>query len=532
VELAVVAPDSVDVGPDGTIWVAEGSTGRLVASDLEGPKQFLRPSTVPAPRAVAVADDGTVVVAGGSDLARISTDGTETPVPVTGVSDIDAVDVGADGTIYLADPPSNQVLQITTAGTQSDVGFTGLTAVRGIDVDDAGTVSVLDTDLDDVVQRTSAGVQTPVGFTGLTDPVALHVTRNVMVVTQPSAVITRGETGFQQTIPDLSQPNPTDIHSTRNGTVLESFLPDTACRCPAGPGGVLRTDGRTGSTRPLPLGDVASFGTIASPADATVLFNSSPGAPGYSEPNPLRQVVGEDAPTDIDTSGTDGAMAAAAPDGTLYVVGRGPGAGLTRRSPDGSVAEVPLPTEPGRDTVVAAFVDSEGRLFVALGSGYGTGAFAIVEPYATGGPRTWYEAPEQGSSFDALGAGGGLVAYSAFEDGAHVLRWLSAPGTTEATVDLSDVPVNGLALDGEGTALVLRPGDTSTEIERFRTDGATSALTYQGQRIPQQIAVGPDGTVYVADAEVGLLALDGAAAPATGGAPPATPIPGRAGYTG
>lgn len=64
---------------------------------------------------------------------------------------------------------------------------------------------------------------------------------------------------------------------------------------------------------------------------------------------------------------------------------------------------------------------------------------------------------------------------------------------------------------------------------------ATSTITYGDVMLPRSLAIGPDRTLYVGDDQLGLLAIPGIGGEATvpdGTAPPATPVPGRASYTG
>ena len=74
-------------------------------------------------------------------------------------------------------------------------------------------------------------------------------------------------------------------------------------------------------------------------------------------------------------------------------------------------------------------------------------------------------------------------------------------------VDVSDVTV-----DRDGTVYLIRHQDDAATIDVIATDGTVTPLTYRGQSRPVALSMGQDGTLYVADRRLGLVALVGVGA--------------------
>jgi hypothetical protein len=377
----------------------------------------------------------------------------------------------------------------------------------------------------------------PIGVTGLDRPIALSVADGRIAVAQPGAVIVRETDGTQGSPAGFAAGDPHGIFLGADGTLLLAFTPSTGGRTPGEVGGVLRlVDG--GSVERLTFGDLYAFGSVAAAQATTVLYTSWSGIPGYSDAKPVRRVTGTGAPDDVLGADSQGMVLAAADDGTIYRTS-GP-SGLVRIAADGATSDVALPTEPGLDSVFALSVDDDGRLFVALGSGYGTGGFTIVEPLAAGGSKTWYESDGSTATLQAMAAGGGTVQLLTYAQPSNrlLLSEVHPDGTATQRAELGGVPIGTLAVDGSGAAFVT--GERS--ITKVASNGTTSAFAYEGMAYPVALDFGPDGTLYVGDDQLGLLAIPGVGSepaapvtpttPTTPGAAPATPVSGDPSFTG
>lgn len=269
-----------------------------------------------------------------------------------------------------------------------------------------------------------------------------------------------------------------------------------------------------------------------------VLLLAAPIA-GGADPVDRRAVAGAESGPPVVR--TPAGRLAGAPDGTLFVATDD---GVVQVGPTGVVTD--LPGMVATDQVAGVLdlaVDEHGRLFLATGNLYDGRGFKVTEPLAARGPRVWYRSMGD-ESIDALAAGGDTVQILTTDARQRVLV-LDRPGrTTERSVGpdhLVDVAVDGagatvavgLGADGGATLVVLGAG-------------GRREVTIPGRSGPFALAVGADGTVYVAD-ELGLHAIDGIAAPADGSttstttngparpvAPgaPAPLLPGIAAYTG
>lgn len=531
VPLRIAAPAGVDVGGDGTVYATEPATGRALAQHPDGSSEVLPFTGLDAPEAIAVAPDGTVYVGDGDRVRSLAPDGTQDELDLL-LEDVTALDVDpADGSLLVADTALPQVLRVRPDGSAQAVALAGTTDFAGIAAGDAGDVLVVDLVADDVAILHPDDTRDLAGFTTLADPASVAFHDGTTWVAQPEGVVQLDAAAVESTTA-LPIAVPGGIAAADDGSIAVATAPAGTCRCPEGPGAVLHHDGST--TTPITFGDVASIPSVAATAPGAVIFASFQGPQGYSDPNPLRQVVGTAPATDVDTGGAEGSLVAGAPDGALYLSS---GPSLVRVAPDGSTTPVDLPTEPGEDQVVALAVDEAGRLFVTLGSGYGSGAFHVVEPLADGGARTWYESGDD-ELLNAVGAGGATLqlAITRVAGAQQRLVRIGLDGGAPTDRPLAPAPALALAVDAAGVAYVLTAPEDGSQLLVVPASGEPTTRTYVGQRVPQRLSMGRDGTLYVVDAEVGLLALRGVGATGTPAGPaapaPAVPVAGAADYTG
>lgn len=529
--VAMASSNGVTTGPDGTIYATEGSRDRVMAQRPDGTTEVLTFGGIDGPTAIAAAADGRLAIATSTAIVLIDgADRTDLPIPLR--ASVDAVAFDSAGLLYVTDWDASRVLQRGADGqwTEIDLGPTGV--IRGLAIDTDDTIYVIDTEAQDVVRRDPDGTVAALGMTGLDRPVALAAAEGRVAVAQSGAVIVRETDGSQGSPAGFAAGDPTGIDLAADGTLLLSFIPSVGGRSPGAVGAVLRlADG--GSIERLTFGDLYAFGSVAAAQPATVLYTSWSGIPGYSEPNPVRRVVGTGTPEDVLGAASTGMLIAAADDGTIY---RTEGQqGLVRIAPDGTTTDVPLPTEPGIDSVFGLSVDDDGSLFVAIGSGYGSGGFKVVEPLAAGGSRTWFEADGSTETLQAMAAGGGTVQLLTFtRDGARLLlSQLQEDGTLTERADLGGVPIGLLAVDASGAAFVTGDG-TITEVA---ADGSVTPFAYEGMGYPTAVSFGPDGTLYVGDDRLGLVAIAGVGGQPTDpdgppAAVPATPVSGDPSFTG
>ena len=121
---------------------------------------------------VAVDAAGNVYVAGGLGAVKLTTSGTLTQYPVTGLGAAGFYDVAVDGAgnVYLADSSNNRIVEIAPNGVQTVVPATGLSFPSGVKVDGSGNIFITDRDNNRVVKISPAGVQTTVPTIGLIGP--------------------------------------------------------------------------------------------------------------------------------------------------------------------------------------------------------------------------------------------------------------------------------------------------------------------------------------------------------------------------
>jgi len=532
--MALDTADGVALGPDGSTYVTEADRDRILAERPDGSIDVVS-DTVEVPTAIASSDEGRLAIVTEGALVLLAADGTRTDRALPPNSTLGAVAFDSTGQVLATDVEQQRVVRLDDDGRWTEVDFSTSRPIRGLAIGDDDSIYVIDRDLDDVVRRETNGTETVIDFTDLAGAIALDVEGDRIAVVKPSAVVVREGDGTEGSPSGLTPGDPRDVDLGGAGTLLVAFHPVADDRSgPSGPGGLLRlVEG--GTVERIDFGDLASFISVAAAGPTTVRYTSWSGAQGYSETNPIRQVVGDGPPTDVDDTGGSFAIIDAANDSTTY---RSDGRTLTRLAPEGTASDVPLPTEAGIDAVVDLSVDETGRLFVVLGSGYGTGRFKIVEPLAAGGMRTWLESDGTEDQFLAMAAGGGTVQIVTvgLQSGPQRLLEVKPDGTLRQIRELDPPQVRSLEVDAAGTAYLVTVSQDRGDITVAQTTGDISSLTYEGITSPRDLSMGLDGTLYVGDDGLGLIALDGVgpvgipAAPGT--AAPATPVPGAPNFTG
>lgn len=547
---AIIRPSAVAVADDGSLFVAEASYARVYRVAPDGRRTVL-PLDLRSPLGLAVGPDGTLFVADTDRIVTLDPSGRQGAIEVPGAQALGSVGIDGSGARYATDPIARTVFRVAADGTTSQLDFAGVTGPLGIDVTLDGTVSVIDATTRNVVRRAADGTLSTVGFTGLRGPRSLDVEGDRIAVAdsgdgvEPAHVVLREADGTQVNVLDVATPGQVVLQA--DGTVITADAGVTGCRCPEPAGRVVRA-APGGELTSVDIGDTVEVGPVAAAGPSTVLFASWPGARGYIDPNPVRRVVGAGPAEDV--SIPDGRVVGVdvAPDGTAYlsVVPEGSfkPVRLLRRSPDGErLDEVPLPHSSTTPLLTGVSVDQDGRLFVSLGTGYGTGPFEIVEPLASGGEKTWYRSPEGSSAeLEAMAAGAGKVLV--------VVSGLDAPDTTKlqtvspdgTLADVRPLPPGdfmGMDVDAAGNvylAVTRRTPLAATPISVVTSGGATGTITYAGMGTARAVSIGADGTLYVADSLLGVVAIADvgalAAADDDGSATPAVPVPGQAGFTG
>jgi RHS repeat-associated protein len=142
----VDGPDGLDVGPDGSLYIADNRNNRVRRVNPDGIIETVAgggslpangvPATdasVPEPSDVAVSDDGTFYIASGPSISRVATDGEITNVFYSADPyhhRIMGLDVAADDSLYFIDGPVVRRLApdgtvTRLAGKEDDFGFSG-----------------------------------------------------------------------------------------------------------------------------------------------------------------------------------------------------------------------------------------------------------------------------------------------------------------------------------------------------------------------------------------------------------------------
>lgn len=532
-ERAVVRPSGVAPAPDGPVYVSEEATQRVYRVAPDGTRTQLRLDLI-APAGLHLADDGTLAIADGPRVTTVAPDGTQAEVAVDGAGRIGWVGLDGAGSWYALDRNPNRLVRIDPDGTQEVLALTTTNAVVGLDVADDGTVSVLDVQTGEVIRRAPDGAETAIAVPGAEGGSSLDVEGDRIVVAGAEGVVVREADGA--TGEAIDRGGARQVVLQPDGTVWAAFDGITGCRCPEPAGSVVRA-ASGGGTDLLPLGDLADFGSVAAGAPGTVLYTSWSGPQGYSDLNPLRRIDPDSSSTDLPV--TDALVVDAAPDGTQHLLLQGSSSTtsvLARRSTDGTVTPIELPTEPGLEVVTSLSVDTDGTLFAALGSGYGTGPFVVFEVPDGGGAPTERYRSDGGQQLLGMAAGGGRLVIAVAGGGAQLLD-IGADGTATPRAEVTGT-ITAFEVDAAGAAIAsVRAPQRADAAELVVVDpaGATSSLTYPGIGTPKSLSAATDGTLYVADLAFGVISLGqvaGTAGSTPTTPPPAAPVPGQATFTG
>ncbi len=106
-------PSGLEVGADGTLYVADSNNYVVRAVDANGIITKLAAADFPTD--IALASDGTMYIAEARNISRRATDGSLTKVMDT--SEFSGVAVAADGSLYVADPGDNRIRRRDLDGT-------------------------------------------------------------------------------------------------------------------------------------------------------------------------------------------------------------------------------------------------------------------------------------------------------------------------------------------------------------------------------------------------------------------------------
>ncbi|MCB0959283.1 MAG: hypothetical protein KDB04_07135 [Acidimicrobiales bacterium] len=530
VPVAIVRPSGIAPAPDGTLYVAEDATRSVYRMAPDGTR-FDLPLDLVAPQGLDLGDDGTLYVADGPRITTVAPDGTQGAVAVDGASQLGWVGVDGAGALFALDREPSRLVRIDPDGSQQVLSVTGDPVLRGLAVADDGTVTVLDVEAGEAVRRAPDGTETRIAVAGTAGGAGQSVDDDGerLLVGTADDVVRREADGTIVSV--IDQALAVQVVLGPDGTAWSVATGLSGCRCPEGPGAIHRRPA-SGDDEIVPIGDIAALGSVAADADRSVLFTSFDGPQGYADTNPLRRSTAVDSFEDLPVDGASKVDAAADGSQVLQLARFGP-ASLARRSADGSITEVVLPTEPGIDVVAAFAVDQDGTIAVAMGSGYGSGAFRILSVSVDGTVAERYRSSGE-PSFLAVGAGAGRIVVAVAEGSGTALLDVSGPAPAPAGALAQQA--TAIEVDAAGSVWAISYPATGPQLDVVRTDGSIEAVTYPGIANPVSLSAWTDGTLYVADSSVGVLSLGpiaGAARPAPpGAAPAATPVPGSPAFTG
>jgi len=491
--------------PDGTFTVIAGGGDKAFGSHGDGDGGDGGPATAAkmlGVEAMAVAPDGTVYLADRSAdrIRRVGLDGVITTI-VDGEYLDGPIDLAVDGggNVYFVDYEFHGVRKVAPDGTVSTVlgqnirkGFAGdggpaaeaeVGDVGGIDTDADGRLYVVD-----------------------------RMNRNVRVIDGKGVINTIGPSAGA--VEDVTTGPDGDLYLTFQGEVkrLVHGTPETSGGRPLAPGRARWTDREPGTVLP-----------IAGTGDAMTIEQRSVGGTGA-------MAVGPDG-TLFTTATHDYRVIAIRPDGKREVYA---GSGSVEYSGDGGPA-----IRAGLGDVDALAVDQAGNLYLAEAyrgrirkvdaagtittiAGTGQDLSTLYEgPIGDGGPATaavvrpsHLAAAPDGSLYVADELGGGRIRRI---DPRGTITTVAGggeggPDATSATeASFGYGPLGPLAVDQAGNAYFV----VDERVHVVRPDGGLSPVTSDGRGFagdggpagqaqlnrPRGVAVGPDGSLYVADTD-------------------------------
>ena len=577
-------PKGIALGPDGAVWVTERVRSRVRRIDPDGSISSpigtgwfdsvgdggaATDAGVHLPSGVAVAPDGTVYVSedGGHRIRAVAPDGTITTVVGDGVAggsgdggpgvdaridEVEALDIGPDGSVYMVDSGLHRVRTLRPDGTivtvagSGHAGFGGdgdpataaqLRQPSGVAVGADGTVYIADEENDRIrAVDPVTGVITTVAGTGVAGYSGDGGPATAAQLDDPHDLDVGPDGALYLTDEDNHRIRRVDADGVittvaGNGSAGLSGDggPATAARLRGPEGVAVDDDGRIwiADTDNHRVRLVDRDGTISTVAGAGLRFDATPRPAtevDLSTPDRVTFLAdGSLLVTDDDVSviwrvGPDGNASVFAGDGRDgYGGDGGPAPEALLRDPKGMVqaadGSVLVADE---DNHVIRRVDPAGTITTIAGTG--TAGFS-----GDGGPATaaWFDDP-----YDLALASDGTL-YVADEDNHRVRRiapdgiittvagtgtaGFSGDGGPAASAQL-DLPI-GVTLAGDEVLYVAERG--SHRVRRVDlTTGVISTVAGTGAKgsggdggpghsaalnTPLDVATGPDGTVYVAD---------------------------------
>jgi ligand-binding sensor domain-containing protein len=529
----VTDPTAMVVGPDGTLYVANGdrnvATGRGTVSEF-APNSLVPTATLTGftyPNALAIDRAGNLYVADGEyvgdgrSVKKFAPGSTTPSAYLTGLDNADAVAVDAAGNLFASD--SVGVVKFAPGSTSASAPFSGLQYPIGdMAVDGAGNLCVADGagvvkfapgstspsatlmgpnttnalslafdragDLyvgsNDSIFNFAPGAVTPSAiFMGIAGPpMALDANGNLFVVDNGSSVI-RYSVNSPATAVPASMPAllPQDVGWQTSAVVLglkvtggnladyQLFPPTPPAQVKPAP---LTVTGITAANKPFDGTTAATINT--SGATLTGVLGGDQVAFGLSPSAIL--------PTSQFATTSNNYLIATDAAGNVYVGNTRDHDNLVRKFAPGATAPSFVLT--GLSAPVEAMaVDGAGNVFVVSGTSVDVFAAGSTAPTATlAVSASNLVADAQGDVY-----AGGLGTVYQFKPGST---------TPSATITAGG---SLLAVDGAGDLYVAAP--TGSSVTKFAPGSTTPTATLTGINSPVAMAAGADGTLFVANAD-------------------------------
>ncbi len=174
-------PTDVEVDSGGTLYVADFGNQRVVKLRAGSASQEVLPFTgLDQPESVAVDSGATLYVTdrGTNQVVKLPADSSNQEVlPFTGLDDPYGVAVGAGGDVYVTDAGNKRVVKLPAGSSRQEVlPFTGLDNPSGVAIGSNGDVYVTDFGAEQVVKLPAGSAsQEVLPFTGLVAPTGVAV---------------------------------------------------------------------------------------------------------------------------------------------------------------------------------------------------------------------------------------------------------------------------------------------------------------------------------------------------------------------